>query len=239
MNVTSISYISRYGFFTQLTLCHTIPTFNDHKEEGFGKPCGKKKKNAGNQHFLLFPQCFQVYHKEKSSFYQRLICLQMLSIWSCPKMCRLVKGYRTENLLYLGHIEIMSAYIRATARVFVYFLLGSAFPTMFSKGFFYMWLHTGLFSQKLTTHVRLFQTEKKLQTTVLNWMEMAESSPKGKKTLLEKEKFLVMSNVSFSYSVFKRLVLQTRKNQGLFGKGLNSGKVKPQVCLHVCYMHFE
>ena len=28
-----------------------------------------------------------------------------------------------------------------------------------------------------------------------------------------------MSNFSFSHSVFKRLVLQARKNQGLFGKG--------------------
>ena len=31
---------------------------------------------------------------------------------------------------------------------------------------------------------------------------------------------LVTSKFSFSHSVFKRLVLQTRKNQGLFGKGL-------------------
>ena len=30
-----------------------------------------------------------------------------------------------------------------------------------------------------------------------------------------------MSNFSFSHSVFKRLELQTRKNQELFGKGLN------------------
>ena len=37
----------------------------------------------------------------------------------------------------------------------------------------------------------------------------------------EKEKSLVTSNFSFSHSVFKRLVQQTRKNQGLFGKGLN------------------
>ena len=29
-----------------------------------------------------------------------------------------------------------------------------------------------------------------------------------------------MSSSSFSHSVFKRLALQTRKNQGLFGKGL-------------------
>ena len=50
---------------------------------------------------------------------------------------------------------------------------------------------------------------------------MSESSSNGWKTLLEKEKLLVPSNFSFSHSVFKGLVLQTRKNQGLFGKGLN------------------
>ena len=49
---------------------------------------------------------------------------------------------------------------------------------------------------------------------------MAETSPSWKKTLWEKEKLLVTSNFSFSRSVFKRLVMQTRKNQGLFGKGL-------------------
>ena len=49
---------------------------------------------------------------------------------------------------------------------------------------------------------------------------MAKSSSNRKKTLWEKEKLLVMSNFSFSHSVFKRTVLQTRKNQGLFGKGL-------------------
>ena len=37
----------------------------------------------------------------------------------------------------------------------------------------------------------------------------------------EKEKLLVKSNFSFSHIVFKRHVPQTRKNQGLFGKGLN------------------
>ena len=49
---------------------------------------------------------------------------------------------------------------------------------------------------------------------------MAEWSRNGLKTLCEKEKLLVTSNFSFSHSVFKRLVLQTRENQGLFGKGL-------------------
>ena len=51
-------------------------------------------------------------------------------------------------------------------------------------------------------------------------MEIAECSLNGLKTLCEKEKLLVTSNFSFSHSVFKRLVLQTHKNQGLFGKGL-------------------
>ena len=31
-----------------------------------------------------------------------------------------------------------------------------------------------------------------------------------------------MSNFSFSHSVFKRLVLQTHRNQGLFGKGVKA-----------------
>ena len=37
---------------------------------------------------------------------------------------------------------------------------------------------------------------------------------------VEKEKLCVTSNFSFSQSIFKRLVLQTHKNQGLFGKGV-------------------
>ena len=57
--------------------------------------------------------------------------------------------------------------------------------------------------------------------TILNLMKLTQSCPNRYKTLWEKEKLLVTSNFSFSYSVFKRLVLQTRKNQGLFGKGLS------------------
>ena len=39
--------------------------------------------------------------------------------------------------------------------------------------------------------------------------------------LWEMEKLLVMSSFSFSHTDFKRLVLQTHENQGLFGKELN------------------
>ena len=44
-----------------------------------------------------------------------------------------------------------------------------------------------------------------------------------------------MSNFSFSHSVFERLVTQTRKNKGLFGKKVNNEKhceaEKVQVCI--------
>ena len=77
-----------YFQYITLFLYHTILTFNNPKEESFGNTVGKGE-NAGNQHFLLFPRCFLLYQREKSSFQQHLIChLQMLSIWSCPKFCR-------------------------------------------------------------------------------------------------------------------------------------------------------
>ena len=42
------------------------------------------------------------------------------------------------------------------------------------------------------------------------------------KTMREKEKLLVTSNFFFSHRVFKRLVLQTRKNRSLFGQRLKN-----------------
>ena len=57
------------------------------------KTLEEKGENAGNQHFLIFPQCFLLYPREKLSLYPFLICrLQMLSIWLCPTFCRLEKG---------------------------------------------------------------------------------------------------------------------------------------------------
>ena len=55
---------------------------------------------------------------------------------------------------------------------------------------------------------------------------MAESFPNGKKTRWEREKLLVTSNFSFSRSVFKTLILQICKKQGLFGKGLSLNEPK-------------
>ena len=52
---------------------------------------------------------------------------------------------------------------------------------------------------------------------------MEESYPNSKKTLWEKEKLLVTSNIFFSHSVFKRLVSQRRQKVSLCGKGLRNG----------------
>ena len=69
--------------------------------------------------------------------------------------------------------------------------------------------------------------------TISNLMKMAESYQKGYETLWEKDKCLIVSNFSFSLSVFKRHVRQTYKNQGLFGKGL---KAFADNILHVSQM---
>ena len=68
-------------------------------------------------------------------------------------------------------------------------------------------------------------------------MNTAIGSPNALKTRWEKEKLLVTSNFSFSHRVFKRLVMQTRKNQGLFGKGLTA-YVSTHIILNFhCVLH--
>ena len=61
---------------------------------------------------------------------------------------------------------------------------------------------------------------------------MAGSSPIGQKTLWENEK-LLFTNIFFSHSDFKRLVLQTLKNKDLFGKGLGVRTLKIVFFLRV------
>ena len=52
-----------------------------------------KGENAGNQGFVLFPQCFLPYQRQKSAFDLHLFYrLQMLSIWLHPKVCHFRKG---------------------------------------------------------------------------------------------------------------------------------------------------
>ena len=61
-----------YLFTTQFRFLTTL------KQKVFENIVGKGE-NAGNQHFLLLPQCFLLYLREKSSFQQHLFYrLQML-----------------------------------------------------------------------------------------------------------------------------------------------------------------
>ena len=59
-----------------------------------------KGENAGNQHFLLFPQCFLLFPTKISIIGIHLFCrLQMLSIWAGLKFCRMVKSYTQNSLV--------------------------------------------------------------------------------------------------------------------------------------------
>ena len=80
------------------------------------------------------------------------------------------------------------------------------------------------------TNFRLFQTERVCRQQFQNLIKMAGSFLKELKTPWEKEKLLVASNFSFSHGVFKRLVVQTHKNQGLFGIGLIDPLLSTALC---------
>ena len=67
-------------------------TFNDIEKEAFENIVGKGE-NAGNQHFLVFQQCFLSFPKQISIFLSHLFCgLQVLSIWFSLKIYRMAKS---------------------------------------------------------------------------------------------------------------------------------------------------
>ena len=59
-------------FFIDLSLYHTITTFNDPVKKPFENIVGKGE-NAGNQHFLLFPQCSLLKLKQISNQSKNLL----------------------------------------------------------------------------------------------------------------------------------------------------------------------
>ena len=77
-----------------------------------------------------------------------------------------------------------------------------------------------------TTDFRLFQTERLCRQQLLTFMKIEESSPEGLENTVGKgeitryEQFLVFPKCFQKTCTMslKRLVLCTRKNQGLFGK---------------------
>ena len=65
-----------------------------------------------------------------------------------------------------------------------------------------------------------FQTQRLCRRQLWIWWKWQNVLQKGRKQCGKKEKLVYTSNFSFSHNVFKRLVLQTCKNKGLFGEGL-------------------
>ena len=94
-SLVSIAHvISELSFGKGLTLYHTVRTFDDPEKEVFWKNCGKGE-NAGDQHFLLFPQCYLPISKRISVFQLFLFCrLQMHSIWTSIKNLSFGKGLK-------------------------------------------------------------------------------------------------------------------------------------------------
>ena len=76
---------------------------------------------------------------------------------------------------------------------------------------------------------------KELADDNFEFKENGRKFSKWVENTVEKEKLLVTSNFSFSHCVFKRLVLQTRKNQGLFGKWLKAPFERAWLMVHVDY----
>ena len=69
------------------------------------------------------------------------------------------------------------------------------------------------------TNFRVFETERVCRQQFQSWWKWQKVFQRCRKHK-EKENLLVLSNFCFSHSVFKRIVLQTHENQGLYGKGL-------------------
>ena len=69
---------------------HVNPDFYQPKEKRFLENFVENGENTGNQHFLLFPQYFLTFPNQISIFELHLFCrVQMLSIWTILKSCRL------------------------------------------------------------------------------------------------------------------------------------------------------
>ena len=99
-----------------LTLSHTIHA----EEEGCRKYLREKGENAGNQHFLLFPQCFLSYHKQILSFEAYLKCrLQMLSILINLTFCCSVKDLTPCHIIQ--HFLLFPRCFLSYQRVFCHF----------------------------------------------------------------------------------------------------------------------
>ena len=58
-------YHNRFkGYASMLTLYHEMTSFDALEQKSLLKKILGKEENAGDQHFLLFPQCFLYYERQ-------------------------------------------------------------------------------------------------------------------------------------------------------------------------------
>ena len=111
----------------------------------------------------------------------------------------------------------------------------------FSHNVFQMASFQGCLTLSHMTKFRLFQIKRVCRQWFQIWwtwqnflLRVRKHWPIGK--------FFVASNFSFSHSVFKRLILQTSENQGLFGKEFKSelcGKELDPLFTDKCFVLFQ
>ena len=85
--------IGPFQIVVLLTLYYTIQTFNTSGKESFRKHCGKRRKCWLPSIFSFTLNVFYPLQNKFLFFFLNLFCrLQMLSIWTSLKFCRLLKS---------------------------------------------------------------------------------------------------------------------------------------------------
>ena len=76
-----------YTLNWQLTLYHKSELLTTFRKNPFENIVGKKGENAGNQHFLLFPQCFLTF-KSKFQFFSYIYFVVCKCFEFGPVICK-------------------------------------------------------------------------------------------------------------------------------------------------------
>ena len=99
----------------------------------------------------------------------------------------------------------------------------------------------GLFGKGLTLSQLQILDSAKLKQFLDDNFTFDENGRKFTKWIentVEKGEIACYEQFSFSHNVFKKLVLETHKNQGLFGTGLNTTLLVNITYKHVEFSHF-
>ena len=86
--------------FCSIFLYQTITTFKDLYRKALENIVGKGE-NTGNQHFLLFQLCFQLFTKQISIFQSHLFCLTSANVFNSDQSKILLLGKELNVSCYI------------------------------------------------------------------------------------------------------------------------------------------